>query len=411
MIAYLDVPSGLSGDMFLACLVAAGWPVERLRAVVASLGLPTDEWSLEVGTVRRAGFAATQVRVKAATGRHRRHLSDIRRLMSASALPEAIKSRATAVFARLATAEAKVHSCDMEQVHLHEVGAVDAIIDVVGCVAGLHELGVTQVFCSGLPLGKGWTDSHHGRIPLPAPATLELLAAVGAPTQPAPGPGEWVTPTAAALLAEVAIFKQPAMMLRRVGVGAGERDPVWPNIARLWLGDDVAEPVRVVQIETNIDDMNPQLYPAVIDALLSAGALDVWLTPIQMKKGRPGTLLGAIAPADREAALAEIILRQTTTLGVRVHGVHRHEAAREAAQVATPYGTIDIKVKLVDGQVMGATPEYECCRRLAQKWGVAVQEVYRAALAAASGRLGVHADHAPSQSFAEGRRQGGCHGS
>lgn len=374
--------------MLLACLVSAGWPLERLRATVRSLKVSDPEWSVDAGTVTRAGFAATQVTVGAAGDHHHRHLSDIRNLITASSLPDEVKARAMAVFCRLAGAEAKVHGSDVEDVIFHEVGAVDAIIDIVGSVAGLHELGVSQVFSSPLPLGEGWTKCQHGRLPLPAPATLEILAAARAPLCPAPGPGEWVTPTAAALLAEVAVFRQPVMTLHRIGIGAGQRDPAWPNIARLWLGEAVTEASRVVQIETNIDDMNPQLYPVVVDALFAAGALDVWLTPIQMKKGRPGTLLSALAPADREAVLGDIILRQTTTLGVRVQPVQRHEAAREMAKVQTPYGPVDVKVKRIGAVAIQAMPEYESCRERAQSANVAVQEVYRSALVAASVLVG-----------------------
>ena len=318
MIGYFDLVSGISGDMMLGCLVDAGWGVDDLRAVVACLKLDPAEWSITVQPVTRGALNATLVQVSAAEGHHHRHLGDIKRVIESSSLPSTIVSRACAVFERLALAEAKVHNTTPERIHFHEVGAVDAIIDIVGSVAGLEALDISKLYCSPLPLGRGWVESAHGRLPLPAPATLELLTAARAPTTAAQGPGEWVTPTGAALVTELADFSQPPLAFARVGTGAGQRDAEWPNVARLWIGDS---PVAggLVQIETNIDDMNPQLYGTVSDRLFAAGARDVWLTPVQMKKGRPGVVLSAIAPAASEDAVAEVVLRETTTLGVRVH--------------------------------------------------------------------------------------------
>ena len=233
----------------------------------------------------------------------------------------------------------------------------------------------------------------HGRIPLPAPATLELLAAVGAPTVAAPGPGELVTPTGAALLAELAQFRQPALRLHRIGYGAGQKEFEWPNVARLWLGDEIVEePDRaarepsesLVVIETNIDDMNPELYEPVQRHLFDAGALDVWTTAIAMKKSRPGTLLQVLAAPAKESRLCALVLRETTTLGVRVYPVRRHVAERNVETIDTPYGPVRVKVKRVDGQVVGAKPEFEDCHTLAEATGTPLPEVYAAALAAAS---------------------------
>jgi pyridinium-3,5-bisthiocarboxylic acid mononucleotide nickel chelatase len=389
MIAYLDLPSGVSGDMLLGCLIDAGWPVDELRGTIDRLKLPPGEWAVRVETVQKHSFRATQVDVLFEEGRHDRRLDDVRAIIESSDLPEGVRSKAIAVFTRLASAEAKVHGTSIDQVHFHEVGAIDAIIDVVGVVSGFHDLGVERIFASPLPLGPGWTGGAHGRIPLPAPATLELLAAVNAPTRPAPGPGELVTPTGAALLAELATFEQPAMRLSRIGVGAGQRDCPWPNVARLWLGEpEPSSRGGLVQLETNIDDMNPQLYPAVSDALFAAGAKDVWLTPIQMKKGRPGVLLGVLGPADREAALADVILRQTTTLGVRVHAIrHRHEARRELRTAQTPFGPVAVKLKWVGEELVGAAPEFDECRKLAEAAGVPVRTVHEAAAVAARAML------------------------
>ena len=383
MIGYLDLPSGISGDMFLGCLVDAGWPVERLRETVQRLGLSEGEWSVDAAPVMKGPLRAMQVTVAAAEGHHHRHLADIRRMIESADLPERIEQRAVAVFTRLADAEAKVHGSTVEKVHFHEVGAVDAIIDIVGTVMGLEALGIERLHASAVPLGAGWADTDHGRIPLPAPATLEILAAAGAPTRPAPGEGEWVTPTGAALLCELAEFGQPAMQLGRIASGAGRKDCPWPNVARLWLGT-AGHDGALVQLETNIDDMNPQFYEAVSRRLFEAGALDVWLTPIQMKKGRPGVMLSVLAPAARQPLLCERILRETTTLGIRVHRLeHRHEAKRETRTVETPYGGIRIKLKWVGEDCVGAAPEYDDCLAAAEKHDTGARQVHDAALEAA----------------------------
>jgi uncharacterized protein (TIGR00299 family) protein len=386
MIAYLDLPSGLSGDMFLGCLVDAGWPVDALRNTIERMALPPGSWSIRAETVLRGPLRATLVHVTTTEGDRHRHLADIAQIIGVAQLPDDVKARALAVFTRLAEAEAAVHGSTAEEIHFHEVGALDALIDIVGVCTGLEALGVNQLYASAAPLGEGWVTSAHGRIPVPAPATLNLLAAVNAPFRPAPGPGELVTPTGAALLAELAEFRQPGMSLQRIGVGAGQKEFAWPNIARLLLGE-ATETGGYVQIETNIDDMNPELYEAVSQRLFAVGALDVWLAPIQMKKGRPGVLLCVLAPATHEATLADLILRETTTLGVRVRPVQRYEAHRTFATVATPFGAVTIKLKWVDDQVVGVKPEYNDCQRLAAEHGVPVRRVYESALSAAVGEF------------------------
>ncbi|HEX2971286.1 MAG TPA: nickel pincer cofactor biosynthesis protein LarC [Tepidisphaeraceae bacterium] len=434
MIGYLDLPSGISGDMFLGCLVDAGWPIDQLRDTLQRLNLPAHSWSVEARSVMKGALRATLVDVQVAEGpdahhhppaveqghshshdhphhphehahhdhshshsptpaeHHHAHrnLSDVRAIIEAADLPAAVKARAIAVFTRLAVAEAKVHGSTLDQVHFHEVGALDAIVDIVGTVAGVHALGIDQLYASAIPLGDGWVKTAHGQLPLPAPATLELLAGASVPTRPAPGPGELVTPTGAALLAELATFQQPAMRIQKIALGAGQRELSWPNIARLWLGTapSVAEPVPAstapfVQIETNIDDMNPQLYGAISDRLFAAGARDVWLTPMQMKKGRPGVTLSVLADAEHERTLAELVLAETTTLGVRVHPMHRYEARREMRTVETAFGAIPVKLKWVGDKLCGAMPEYEDCRRCAESHHLPVRMVYEAALAAA----------------------------
>ncbi|MDB5171277.1 MAG: hypothetical protein JWN51_50 [Phycisphaerales bacterium] len=387
MIAYLDLPSGLSGDMLLGCLVDSGWPASRLEQTLSRLALPAGEWAVQIAQVQKGPLRAARVDVLAEEGRHDRRLADVRAIIESSDLPAVVRERAVAVFVRLATAEAKVHGTTIDQVHFHEVGAIDSIIDIVGAVAGLHDLGIDRLYASAVPLGHGWAETAHGRLPLPAPATLELLAAAGAPTRPAPGPGELLTPTGAAILCEMATFEQPAMSIQRVGVGAGQRDFPWPNVARLWLGEAESHG-PLVQLETNIDDMNPQLYAAVSDKLFAAGARDVWITPVQMKKGRPGVVLSVMGVAADETSLAEIILHETTTLGVRVLALpRRHEARREMREVATPFGPVQVKVKWLGNDAAGVTPEFDDCRRLAESAGVPVRTVHDAAVAASHALL------------------------
>jgi uncharacterized protein (TIGR00299 family) protein len=388
MIAYLDLPSGLSGDMLLGCLVDCGWEVDRLRNTIQSLSLGAEEWAVEVQSVVKGSLRATRVDVLVDEDARQRRLADVVGIISGSKLPAVVCERAIAVFTRLAHAEARVHGTTIEQVHFHEVGAVDAVIDIVGSLQGLHELGVDQIFASPVPLGQGWTQSAHGRLPLPAPATLELLAAANIPTRAAPGSGELLTPTAAAILAELAVFEQPEMMLSRIGVGAGQRDLAWPNIARMWIGGLAASSGPLVQLETNIDDMNPQVYAAVSDKLFAAGARDVWLTAAQMKKGRPGVMLAVLARAADERAMSEIILRETTTLGVRVLPVsRRYEAGRELRNVTTPFGQVRVKIKWIGGEAVGAYPEYEDCRAAAERCDVPLLTVHEAAVVAGQSLL------------------------
>jgi hypothetical protein len=390
-LAYFDCPAGASGDMILGALVDAGWPIARLNAVVEALGL-AQAVRVRAEPVLRGPLAATRVHVEAVEpDPPQRHLGDIVQLILASPLPEPVRELATLVFTRLAEAEAAVHGSTVETVHFHEVGALDAIVDIVGAVAGLAELGVDAVYCSPLPAGSGWTNSQHGFLPLPAPATLALLAAANAPIAASPKAvdlvGELVTPTGAALLATLASFSRPPLRLERIGHGAGGRDTPWPNVLRLWLGNPTtplgatipgADSDEVVLVETNIDDMVPEHYGHVCERLFELGALDVWLVPVQMKKGRPGTVLSVLAPLELEGAVAELLLTETTTFGVRVQPARRHIALREIVTVETPYGPIPVKVKRLGDRVLGHAPEYEACRAAARSHGVALAQVYAA---------------------------------
>lgn len=391
MIAYLDLPSGLSGDMMLGCLLDAGWPLDGLRDAVARLKLPIGEWSIEARRVMKGVMAATRVEVRAAEGHVHRGLADIRAMIESSDHSLRVRGDAVRVFTRLAEAEARVHGTTVEAIHFHEVGAVDAIIDVVGACAGLEALGVEALYGGAVPLGEGWVRAAHGRVPVPAPAVLNLLTEAAAPIRPTPQrpdgepSGELLTPTGAALLAGLAKFVQPPMNLERVGVGAGKKECPWPNIARMWIGEPSADArPELVELHANLDDLSPQLTAAAAEALLAAGARDVWLSPITMKKGRAATMLGVLCDAAREAALARMMLEQTSTLGVRVVPVaHRYTAERSMHEVATRYGPIAIKAKRLEGRCVGAMPEYEACKAAAERAGVSVKQVHDQATAAA----------------------------
>jgi hypothetical protein len=285
------------------------------------------------------------------------------------------------VFQRLAEAEARVHGTAPEQVDFHEVGALDAIVDVCGAVIGLRLLGVDELYCSALPAGGGTVRGAHGVLPAPAPATLELLAAAGAPVASSAGdrPMELVTPTGAAIVTTLARFERPAMRLDAVGIGAGSRDPEgWPNVLRLWLGERLDPPrPAMLLLQTNIDDMNPEIYGYVQELLFAAGAADVWFEPVQMKKNRPGVMVSVLCDAGREHGVTGVLLRETSTLGVRVTQVARHEAQRETFEFESSIGPAAVKVKRLRGEAPRVAPEYEACRRLAEARGLPLAEVYR----------------------------------
>ncbi|TMG00628.1 MAG: nickel pincer cofactor biosynthesis protein LarC [Chloroflexi bacterium] len=300
------------------------------------------------------------------------------------------REKGARVFQQLAAAEARVHGETVETVHLHDVGAVDAIVDVMGTVAGLRLLEVDELFASPLPAGSGTADGPHGRLPVPAPATLELLARANVPLLLADGEGgELVTPTGAAIATALASFERPAMTLERTGYGAGSRDIEGrPNVLRIWVGERIDSGVRqMVLIETNIDDMTGEMLGYACDRLLEAGAADVWLTSIQMKKGRPGVMLSVICKEAQEEAVARLLLRETSTLGVRVRAVHRWEAEREGLDFESSLGPAAVKVKRLPGEPPTFAPEYEACRRLAEATGLPLTEVYRIVEAEAAAKL------------------------
>lgn len=387
-VAYLDCFSGVSGDMILGAIVDAGLGLDALRAEVAKL--PLAGYTLEARPVKRAGLAATQVTVAVSGGEPARSLDDILAIIRASPLPAADKERGAAVFRRLAEAEAAVHGEPTSEVRLHEVGATDALVDIMGAVAGLRLMGIESLFASPLPVASGEVTGHHGVLPGPAPAVLEILARAGAPLRPATGGEELVTPTGAAIVASLATFGLPEMALERVGYGAGARDPAGrANVLRLWLGQaerpSGTEPA--VLLETNIDDMTGEALAYAVDRLLAAGALDAWLTPVQMKKGRPGVTVSVICRPEQEAALAHVILRETSTLGVRARRLYRWEAQREALEFVSSLGPAAVKVKRLPGEPPQAVPEYEVCARLARERGLPLSRVYAIVQAEADERL------------------------
>ncbi len=392
---HLDAYSVVSGDMLLGALLDVGASLPNVQAALATL--PVSGWNLELQTVTRHGISGKQARVALSEApQPRRTLSDIEKILSESALPDRVRENTAGVFERLAAAEAKVHGTVVSEVHFHEVGAVDAIVDIVGCCAALHDLGCATLTCSPLPLGTCFVRAAHGMLPVPAPATLELLTSCGAPVLSGAGQGEMVTPTGAALVAHFATFEPlEAVTPLRVGYGFGTRDLPWPNALRALLlagqdGDSGLDRDTVSLIECNIDDMSGEVVPYVIERLLEAGALDSWATPVHMKKGRPGIVLSTLAASGQEEHLVAILLRETTTLGVRHTSYGRMKAPRRQERVATPYGEVRVKLKLLEGRVTDAAPEYQDCARLAQEQAVPLRTVYDAALQTARSLLKPH---------------------
>jgi len=377
--AYCDCFSGISGDMFLGALVDAGLPVETLREQLDGLHLP-EKLEIQVEEVRKGALRATSVDVVVGESHHHRHLADIEALIEGSRLSERVKNTSQAIFRTLAEAEARVHGTSLEHVHFHEVGALDSIADTVGAAIGLEALGIDRMYSSAVPFSGGQVQTQHGTLPVPAPATLEVLSKAHAVMTPSTAQVELVTPTGAAILATLATFERPNLVVTGVGVGAGKRELPWPNIFRLIIGESTAESeYPLVLIETNIDDMNPQMFGHVMQRLFAAGALDVYMTPIYMKKNRPATLMGVIARRLDEPALARLILTETSTLGIRVQPVYRYTAQREIQHVTTPYGDVPVKLKLLDGRPIQAMPEYDFCARIAEEKEIPLALVYNAA--------------------------------
>ena len=398
-IAYFDLIGGASGNMILGALLDAGLNGDQLRAALAALNI--HGWSLETQRVTRRGISATLVEVRIHDEKTERHLSDLLAVIEASNLSQHVKETSTHILTRLAEVEARIHNQPIAEVHLHELGGLDTIIDIVGAVVGLEILGIEQIVVSPFPLARGQIETAHGIFPLPAPATIALLE--GAPVVGIAGERETVTPTAAAILTTLtqSYGVLPRMTLRAIGYGAGSRDDPTPNVLRVMVGltphpqppppspdaelqasgeggGGAGERGEVVELETNIDDMNPQLYDYLIERLFTAGALDVTLTPMQMKKNRPATCLRVLAPVDRADELRAIIFNETTTLGVREQILQRYTLPREIISVETEYGTIRAKIARRPNGTLTVAPEYDDCARAAREHNVPIQTVMEA---------------------------------
>jgi pyridinium-3,5-bisthiocarboxylic acid mononucleotide nickel chelatase len=375
-LAYFDCPSGASGDMILGALVDAGASFDALSRQLAGLGVAG--YRLERREVMKAGFRATKVDVTLEkAGSDHRHLREILDILERGRLEPAVRDMAARVFRRLAEAEARVHGTTPEHVHFHEVGAVDAIVDVTGACIGLRLLGVDALHVGALPVGGGFVDGPHGRMPVPGPATAELLK--GFPTLDPGIRRELVTSTGAAILTTLAAGAgtMPSMRVTAVGYGAGTMDLATPNVLRVFVGEAaVVAPVEtVMQVETTVDDMSPQLYEPLLERLLEAGALDVFLTPVIMKRSRPGVVLTALCEPERVADLSRLLFEESPTLGVRWTAYQRSRLDREMVRLDTAYGPVTFKVSRLEGRVVTVTPEFEEIRRIARERGRPVREV------------------------------------
>jgi uncharacterized protein (TIGR00299 family) protein len=381
-VAYLDCSSGISGDMFFAALLDAGLELEPLLDQLRKI--PLAGYQLKPARVLRGGLAGLRLEIEVSAPQPERHLREILNLLEGSALTASVKARALKMFHRLAEAEGKLHGKPPAEIHFHEVGAVDAILDIVGASAGLELLGIDQLICSPLNVGGGHVKTAHGMLPVPAPATAEVLK--GVPIYSSGVDGELVTPTGAVIVCTLAsgFGPMPSMSVTQIGYGAGGRDySGHPNIARLFVGERaeisrprVPKPSEVVTvIDANVDDMNPQLYGYLVERALAAGALDITCGSVQMKKNRPGLEISILCPPDRAEVLAQLLLEETTTIGLRMHEAARLVLEREMMSVETSYGTVRVKVARHKGVVMNVAPEYDDCRRLAAEKSVPLKEV------------------------------------
>ncbi len=378
-LCYLDCFSGISGDMLLGALVDAGLSPAALESELRKLDL--KGWSLSTERVQRGGLTATKLDFKISETHHHRTWKKIRELIRASALAAPVQQRAELIFDRLAEAEAGVHGVAKDEVHFHEVGAMDSILDIVGASVAMEKLSIEKIVVSPLNLGSGSVKTAHGTLPVPAPATAALLK--NAPVYSTGVAAELVTPTGAAVVAALAAEygPLPRMSVSAIGYGAGSRDLTeQANVLRVFLGERLeesraADEPTVSIIEANLDDMSPQLGGYFMEQALAAGALDVFYTPVQMKKNRPGVLLTVICPSERVDALSELVFQQTTTIGLRIYEAQRRVLAREFVAVETPHGSVRMKVARLNGRVLNAAPEYDDCQRLAREKSVPLKQV------------------------------------
>src|SRR5437899_3788046 len=381
-IAYFDCFAGISGDMTLGALIDAGGDRAVLDAAVEALRLG-DEVKIDVRHESRGHAGGTRVLVEVAE-RVERTVPVLRRVIEESDSPDPVRARALDAINRLARAEAQVHNTPVEQSHLHELGGADTLVDVVGAFWLLHALDVGRVYASPLPAPRGLKND----MPLPAPASLRVLEGTGAVFQPTDETRELVTPTGAAILAATATFERPAMSLRRIGYGIGAHNAPG-NALAVWIGDEVAAETGVILVETNLDDMAPNLIAALTEDLMAAGALDRSVVPALMEKGRPGHLLTVMSPPELVATLSDHLLRHSTTLGVRLTRTDRVIAGRRVIEVETSFGPVRVKVKELGGRAIDVAPEYEDCRRVSRERGMDVREVMRLVATAARVELGL----------------------
>lgn len=382
-IAYFDCSSGIAGNMMLGALVDAGLDIDLLNKELHKLQITSNKsqaiYKLQITKAKKHGIQGVHLEVKTGKETRHRHLKDILNIINKSGLPKDVKNTSSRIFKRLAEAEAKVHGIPVEQVHFHEVGAIDAIIDIVGTVIGLEKLGIEAVYCSPLPHGKGRIKHKHGILPNPAPATAELLQ--GIPTYGADIKGELVTPTGAAIISTLARgFEDiPRMKVESIGYGAGSLKLRLPNLLRVFIGEAriPAQKDAVLQIETNIDDMDPKSYDKIITKLMKAGALDAFMAPVMMKKQRKGVKLTVLCSPEKREEIITSIFDLTTTLGVRTYLVPREKLDRKFIKVKTRYGKARIKLGLLGKKLMTIAPEYEDYKRLARKHHLPIEDVYR----------------------------------
>ena len=389
-VAYIQSIGGASGDMLLGALLDLGLPLEVLQQGLGNLEMS----GYELGANQEARLEVRGTNLTVTVRDPTRHTSDsFLRIVEESDLPFSIKTQAKQVLETLWRAESRVHGTSQQALELDELGSVDTLVDVVGFAIGLAYFEVEQVFASPLVLGAAEPPRWPGGYPNPAPATLELVAMVGAPVaadRPMyQGAGELTTPTGAAIITTLAEFERPSMSVKGIGVGLGTKDPEnFANVARLWLGEVAGQPATetqgdIVLLETNLDDASGLVLGHTQDRLFALGALDVWYSPVQMKKNRPGVVLSALVPRELEASALELILRETPTLGVRTREVERYVAERKTVAMETDMGIIDVKVKYLVGVAVGAAPEFEDCRRIAVESNIPFQEVYQRATAEA----------------------------
>ncbi|MBI5894356.1 MAG: nickel pincer cofactor biosynthesis protein LarC [Deltaproteobacteria bacterium] len=394
--AYFDCFSGISGDMTLGALIDLGLNLNTLKKELKKLPLKNYKLSAKKG--ERHFIAGTNFTVNIGEAHNHRTYLDIKRMIEKSRLKLPVKDLSLKIFKTLAEAEAKVHNCKVENVHFHEVGAVDSIIDIVGTAIGINELGIEKVYSSPLPLGGGTIKTSHGIMPVPAPATIEILK--GVPIQPSYVKGEIVTPTGAAIIKTLAhsFGEMPQMNILKTGYGVGDKDfKEVPNLLRVIMGKNnhplipplkkvgrvgffehgvKGQEKKLIMLETNIDDMNPQIYEYVIERLFDARALDVFLTPIQMKKNRPAILLNCLCEEEQKDKLLEIIFKETTSIGIRAYPIERYCLDRNIQKVSTKYGRISVKVSKLNGEIVNIQPEYEDCQRIAKEKQAPLKEVW-----------------------------------